>query len=80
MAELRRKSVLLTGYLEALIKQEYLRPAGKSEGEDGENVYIDIFTPSDPTQRGAQLSLAFNVDVEKMFSELEKRGVVVSER
>ncbi|KAK3800037.1 hypothetical protein RRG08_029759 [Elysia crispata] len=79
MIELRRKSILLTGYLESLIKQEYSRPAGKTE-EDGGEVYIDIFTPSDPAQRGAQLSLAFNVSVEQVFKELEKRGVVCDKR
>ena len=78
LTELRRKSVLLTGYLEALVKQEYSRPEGKSVEEDGQEVYIDILTPSDPAQRGAQLSLAFNINVGQVFQELEKRGVVVS--
>lgn len=45
--------------------------------DDGDNIYIDIFTPTDPEQRGAQLSLAFNVCIQEVFKELEKRGVVV---
>ncbi|GFR81651.1 kynureninase [Elysia marginata] len=80
MEEIRRKSVLLTGYLEALVKLAYSRPAGKTAEEDGDEVYIDIFTPSDPAQRGAQLSLAFNVSIEQVFKELEKRGVVCDKR
>ncbi|VDK74180.1 unnamed protein product [Anisakis simplex] len=34
-------------------------------------------TPSDPNQRGCQLSLKFNVDITKIWTELTKRGVVV---
>ncbi|RUS88029.1 hypothetical protein EGW08_004195, partial [Elysia chlorotica] len=65
MAEIRRKSILLTGYLETLVKQEYSRPVGSKQSADvGDQVYIDIFTPADPAQRGAQLSLAFSVSIE----------------
>ena len=38
-----------------------------------------VITPSDPQQRGAQLSVFFGVDIVKVFKELTKRGVVVSE-
>ncbi|CAL1539128.1 unnamed protein product [Lymnaea stagnalis] len=78
--ELRKKSLVLTAYLEHLIQKSYQRPAGKAPEDDCDAVYIDIFTPSDPKQRGAQLSLAFNVCIEQVFKELEKRGVVCDKR
>lgn len=36
-----------------------------------------IITPSDPEQRGCQLSLKFNVDISHVYDELVKRGVAV---
>lgn len=73
MQALRRKSVLLTGYLEYLIRHFY------AEGPAHPNKpHIRIITPSDPEQRGCQLSLSFSVHVRKVFQELEKRGVAVS--
>ena len=78
MEALRAKSLLLTGYLEMLIDQNYGRPQGQKAQDDGSTVYIDLLTPRDPAQRGAQLSLCFNVSIDKIFEELEKRGVVVS--
>ncbi|KAK6959717.1 kynureninase isoform X2, partial [Biomphalaria glabrata] len=80
LEQLRQKSLLLTAYLEHLIKESYQRPEGKSPKKDSEAIYIDIFTPSDPRQRGAQLSLAFNVCIEQLFKELEKRGVICDKR
>lgn len=77
LEELRRKSILLTGYLEFLINH-HLSPnssTGKSK-----KVQCSIMTPSDPRQRGCQLSLKFNVDIVKVFEELTKRGVVVDKR
>ena len=52
MAALRKKSVLLTGYLEYLIKLHFSRPKpsetpdenGKAT-DDGDQIYIDIITP-----------------------------------
>ncbi|TPX62452.1 kynureninase [Spizellomyces sp. 'palustris'] len=66
MEDLRAKSVLLTGYLEALL-----------EGIPG----FTILTPADPAQRGCQLSLLFRPGLMlKVLEELEKKGVVVDER
>ena len=48
MHRLRAKSLLLTAYLEVLLKQEL-------------SDKVAIFTPEDPTQRGCQLSLSFSV-------------------
>ena len=42
------------------------------------DLYVNIITPEDPEQRGAQLSVTFSVNVNKVHQELEKRGVVVS--
>ena len=40
-------------------------------------VHVEILTPSDPDQRGAQLSLSFSINITQVFVELMKRGVVV---
>ena len=87
MKELRAKSLLLTAYLEGVIQRKYRR-GGKvtngrengtqNGGEDWKHVHVDIITPSDPAQRGAQLSLSFFVPILHVFEELTKRGVVVS--
>ena len=42
------------------------------------DLYVNIITPEDPEQRGAQLSITLSVNVNKVHQELEKRGVVVS--
>ncbi|KAL0190156.1 hypothetical protein M9458_012854, partial [Cirrhinus mrigala] len=62
MKDLRKKSVLLTGYLEYLIRHYYTK-----DPSDPDKPSVRIITPSDPEQRGCQLSLA-------VFEELEKRG------
>jgi kynureninase len=50
----RRKSVLLTGYLELLLQTRGLTaPADGARG-------VEIVTPSDPTARGCQVSVLFN--------------------
>ncbi|KAL8585702.1 hypothetical protein ACOMHN_022348 [Nucella lapillus] len=81
MKDLAAKSRLLTGYLELLINHTYKRPeeAAPTDG-DLDHVYMDIFTPSDPKQRGAQLSLSFNIDIHNVFDQLSKRGVVCDKR
>ena len=63
MEPLRAKSLLLTGYLEYLLLQEL--------SEDAR-----IFTPSDPEQRGAQLSLTFKIDLDETLRKLGERGVM----
>lgn len=73
MRDLRRKSILLTGYLEYLIQRLYTKDPTRPN-----KPYVRIITPSDPQQRGCQLSLSFSVPILKVFQELEKRGVSVS--
>ncbi|XP_035679775.1 kynureninase-like isoform X1 [Branchiostoma floridae] len=90
MADLRRKSVLLTGYLEFLIKKFYPKPAGsemkpaasepKAASEAAIRPWVEIITPSDPAQRGCQLSLMFSVPIGAVFTELERRGVACDKR
>jgi kynureninase len=64
MTALRKKSLLLTGYLEYLIKLEL--------SED-----VTIFTPENPEERGCQLSLAFpTADVDTIFNQLKGEGVI----
>ncbi|XP_039998534.1 kynureninase isoform X2 [Xiphias gladius] len=75
MQALRRKSLLLTGYLEYLIQHHYAEDPAQPH-----KPHIRIITPSDPEQRGCQLSLSFSVPIRKVFQELEKRGVTCDMR
>ncbi|XP_047433128.1 kynureninase [Mugil cephalus] len=75
MQELRRKSLLLTGYLEYLIQQHYTQDPARPH-----KPHVRIITPSDPQQRGCQLSLSFSVPIKRVFQELEKRGVACDMR
>ncbi|KAK9972755.1 hypothetical protein ABG768_023520 [Culter alburnus] len=75
MKDLRRKSVLLTGYLEYLIRHYYTK-----DESNPDKASVHIITPSDPEQRGCQLSLSFSRPIRAVFQELEKRGVVCDMR
>lgn len=66
MERILAKQRLLTGYLEHLIRRNF------SQG----SVTVTIITPSDPDQRGSQLSLVFSTDVKAAHEELEQRGIV----
>ena len=69
MAPLRAKSVEATAYLEWLLAAEV--------GEQ-----VEVITPSDPAQRGCQLSLKIASDVpgKQIFAALERDGVVTDWR
>ncbi|XP_006086938.1 kynureninase [Myotis lucifugus] len=75
MKALRRKSVLLTGYLEYLIKHYY----GKEKAE-AKTPVVNVITPSRIEERGCQLTLTFSVPIKSIYQELEKRGVVCDKR
>uniref|UniRef100_A0A8C5MKP3 Kynureninase n=1 Tax=Leptobrachium leishanense TaxID=445787 RepID=A0A8C5MKP3_9ANUR len=68
MEAIRRKSVLLTGYLEYLLKHYFTDQDNK--------LSVRIITPSNVAERGCQLSLTFTLPIKEVFEELEKRGVV----
>jgi kynureninase len=63
ISELRKKSISLTGYCEKLI----------NEFNDGR---IDIITPSDPMQRGCQLSLKVKKDGRNLYQRLIRSNVI----
>lgn len=41
---------------------------------------VTIFTPSDPAQRGCQLSLAFKHPIGKVFACLAREGIICDKR
>ena len=67
MDSLREKSIKLTGYLEFLINNL------KEER-------IKIITPSDPKQRGCQLSLKLSNSSKKLYDNLISNGVILDWR
>lgn len=70
---LRRKGVVMTGWLEWLLD-------GLVEGRGGGKVF-EIITPRDPRERGQQLSLLFKEGVlEGVAEKLVKKGVVFDVR
>jgi kynureninase len=71
MTALRAKSLKLTAYLESLLLSS----------QAFKNSHFKILTPSDPEQRGAQLSLQLgNGLLHVVMQELVERSVVVDER
>lgn len=63
MKKLRAKGDLLTGYLEFLLN-------------DTPNGYLSIITPSDPAQRGSQLSIRFSSNPKEMLKAFKDEGVI----
>ncbi len=69
MKNLRKKSVVLTGFLEFLLNEI-----------DPSKSHFEILTPSHPAQRGCQLSIFIKHDGKKIFSKLTKAGVIADWR
>lgn len=68
MSVLRRKSVLLTTYLELLLRQEL-----------GDKIHI--ITPSDSNMRGCQLSIrVIGKNLHQVDTALKKRGIIIDTR
>ncbi|XP_023370807.1 kynureninase [Otolemur garnettii] len=75
MKALRRKSILLTGYLEYLLMHYYSKDKAHAQKPT-----VSIITPSRIDNRGCQLTLTFSVSKTNVFQELGKRGVVCDKR
>ncbi|KAI9488503.1 kynureninase [Zychaea mexicana] len=73
MPKLREKSLRLTAYLEYLL----ITKLQKKHMEAG---HFEILTPSNPEERGCQLSLDFPEKMLTIFDALQSRGVVCDER
>ncbi|MEE9374617.1 MAG: kynureninase [Saprospiraceae bacterium] len=67
MDRLRKKSVSLTGYLEYLVKTL------------GDEV-INVITPSNPAQRGSQLSIQVKKADKNIYNKITKAGVIADWR
>jgi kynureninase len=66
---LRKKSILLTGFLAFLLNSI----------PDNEN-HFTVITPTDPKQRGCQLSLLMTKNGKKVFDKITKAGVIADWR
>lgn len=69
MRSLREKSVLLTGYLDFLLRSL-----------DHDQHHFVIITPQNPNERGCQLSLLMKKNGLKVFNKLTKAGVIADWR
>lgn len=69
MDNLRKKSILLTGFLE----QQLL-------AADPDHRHYKIITPQDPNQRGCQLSILTNPGGKKLFDYLSSNGIITDWR
>lgn len=74
MDEIRKKSLKITGYLEYLLLTSPL-------GGTHEEKPFALITPSNPDERGAQLSLRLKPGLlDKVLHHLEENSVVIDER
>lgn len=69
MKAIRKKSVALTGYLEYILKD--IDPLGNC---------FSILTPSNPNERGCQLSVFMKQNGKTVFNKLTKAGVITDWR
>lgn len=68
MTKLIEKQKLLTGYLECLILENF------------DQTEVKILTPRTMQDRGCQLSISFSIDLDTVFGEIERHGVVCDMR
>lgn len=74
MQDIRQKSLNLTGYLEHLLLKYPLDAPSADKP-------FTLITPSNPAERGAQLSLRLAPGLlDRVLHHLEENGVVVDER
>ena len=66
MENLRQKSLQLTGYLEYLLREEVSSSKNK----------LQIITPSNPEERGCQLSLLVEKNGKQLFEKISQAGVI----
>ncbi|CAJ2510990.1 Uu.00g066150.m01.CDS01 [Anthostomella pinea] len=79
--ELRRKSVVLTGYaqwlLDGILRDEEEKKGGEGKGEPA----FTVITPRNPAERGAQLSVLLRAGLlEKVSGQFEEAGIVCDQR
>jgi kynureninase len=66
---LRKKSLALTSFLEFILNEI-----------DPDKKHFELLTPSDPSERGCQLSIFLKHDGKKIFNKLTKAGVIADWR
>ncbi len=69
MKTLRKKSILLTGYLEFLLHEI-----------DPDEKHFTIITPKDTARRGCQLSILMKKDGRRTFNKITRKGVIADWR
>lgn len=73
-AEIRKKSLNLTGYLEHLLLRD-------PQTENSEKRPFSIITPSNPAERGAQLSIRLQPGLlDRVLESLNEDAVIIDER
>ncbi|MBL0310948.1 MAG: kynureninase [Bacteroidetes bacterium] len=72
LSALRKKSALLTGYLEYLINNQ--------ESSMTDNKNFQIITPRNTAERGCQLSIQTKENGKKLFQQLSREGIVADWR
>ncbi|MEO8472045.1 MAG: kynureninase [Chryseolinea sp.] len=69
MSAIRKKSILLTGYLEYLLHET-----------DPQQEYFTVITPTEVSERGCQLSLLFHRYGKRIAAGLDKQSVLIDWR
>jgi kynureninase len=71
MPALRKKSIMLTAFLEFIIEEI---------SHSSSKISLEIISPKDPEQRGAQLSLFVHGGGKEIFDQLTKAGAILDWR